>query len=61
MPGRASDGSTTFASRAELDETTTNLAEIRRYHAELEAMRNGDQPIPESVADVLRLGNFTID
>ncbi len=60
-PGRASDGSTAFASRAELDETTTNLTEIRRYHAELEAMRNGDQPIPESIADVLRLGDMTID
>ena len=60
-PGRASDSRTTFESRAELDETTTNLTEIRRYHAELEAMRNADQPIPESIADVLRVGNFTID
>lgn len=60
-PGRANDGSAGFASRAELEETATNLTEIRRYHAELEAMRNGDQPIPESVADVLRVGNFTID
>lgn len=59
--GHANDGSTTFASRAELEETATNLTEIRRYHAELEAMRNGDQPIPESVAEVLRVGNFTID
>ena len=61
QPGRANDGSTEFASRAELEETTTNLTEIRRYHAELEAMRNGDQPIPASIADVLGVGNFTID
>ena len=24
-------------------------------------MRNGDQPIPESIADVLRVGDMTID
>jgi hypothetical protein len=39
----------------------THLSEIRRYHAELEAMRNGDLPISESIADVLRVGDFTID
>lgn len=60
-PRRASDGSTTFAPRAAVGGTATHLSEIRRYHAELEAMRNGDLPISESIADVLRVGDFTID
>ena len=58
---RFASGGVGFLSRDELGKTANDLADIRRFYAELEAMRNGDQPIPESMATALRKGDVTID
>ncbi len=52
---------TTFMSRDKLGKTANDLKEIRRFHAGLEAMRNGEEPMPESMAANLRNGDVTID
>ena len=58
---RFASGGTGFLLRDELGKTATDLTDLRRFYAELEAMRNGDQPIPESMADALGKGDTTID
>ena len=58
---RFASGGTGFLPRDELGKTANDLTDLRRFCAELEAMRSGDQPIPESMADALGKGDVTID
>ena len=40
---------------------TASLAEVRRFHAGLEAMRDGGDTFSESIAELLRKGGLTMD
>ena len=59
--GQVSDGAVGFSSRSAADSAAASIEVMRGFHAYIEAMRNGDEPVPQDIAEQLRLEGATME